>query len=95
MFPSCPSVENILAAVVDVGPIESEEAGTDVIGENAGIDARATLVDTNAADEDENTDCCAAASDGRLRKASRLRERAVLDAMVQVQGVVLVVAKNE
>lgn len=60
----------------------AEAVRSDVIGgvANDGTEARARVV--NIEDEEADMDCCIAASDGRLRRASRFKERAVVDAMV-------------
>lgn len=66
----------MVAQQVLAGAFES-----DVIGETMNDGIRAAE-DGSIDDDAVNSDCCAAANDGRLRRAMRLRERAVVDAMV-------------
>lgn len=58
--------------------------GSDAVGgmANDGMEARMPVDKIKG--ELDDMDCCAATSDGRLRRANRFRERAVVDAMVTV-----------
>ena len=52
-----------------------DKDGSDVIGGTANDETEARAQVGKIVQDDDDRDCCAAASDGRLRRASRFRER--------------------